>query len=186
MKIYVFLAVCLACAICASGCTQPAIVPNTTTEPTPTLTATPTPVTSYLTLVTSGNTEVVAGKNSITAGTTALESALRMQGQTVEVQNILMQAQANYTTAKDHFTTAQSDYTEAMPIAPEGLALTLNTMTGTLPADIRACDTYLEAVTAAQHFDWYNASNLLNQANLQYQSSMQVTDQLLALLMVAT
>ena len=192
MKIYIFLAVCVAFAICVSGCTQPTSVPNTTTQPTsaqtqaPNVTATPTPQINYVTLITSGNTEVVAGKTSIQAGKIALESAIQTQGKAVPMQDILMRSEADFTAAKNHFTNAQSYYTQAEATAPSGLVSTLNVMTGTLPADIRACDTYLAANKAAQNFDWYNASDLLNSANIQYQSSMQTTDQMLAVLLVAS
>ncbi len=194
MKLYIVLAACIAIAICASGCTQPASVPNVTAQPTtivqtftPVVTATPPPPQiDYVTLISSGNAAITAGRNSIEAGRKDLELAIGTQGQTVGVQNIMMRSQANFTAAKEQFIAAQSYYTQAEATAPAGIVPTLNLMTGTLPSNIRACDTYLAANKAAQSFDWYNANDLLNKANLQYQSAMQTTDQLLAVLSVAS
>ena len=193
MKLYIVLAVCIAIAICVSGCTQPPKVPNVTAQPTtvvqtftPVVTATPTPAPDYLTLINAGNAQITAGKNSIDAGKADLQLAIGTQGQTVGVQNLLMRSEANFTAAKAQFTAAQSYYTQAVPVAPSGLVSTLELMTGTLPSTIRACDTYLASNKAAQNFDWYNANDLFNKANLQYQTSMQTTDQLLAVLTVAS
>jgi hypothetical protein len=193
MKIYIVLAACIAIAICASGCTQPAGVPNVTAPPTtivqtftPVVTAIPTPKTDYVTLISAGNAAITAGRNSIEAGKKDLELAIGTQGQTVGVQNIMMRSLANFTAAKEQFTAAQSYYTQAEATAPAGIISTLNLMTGTLPSNIRACDTYLAANKAAQNFDWYNSNDLLNKANLQYQTAMQTTDQLLAVLTVAS
>lgn len=194
MKLSIVLAICIAITICVSGCTQPASVPNVTPQPTtvvqtftPVVTvATTTPQPDYVTLISAGNAEIVAGRNSIAAGKAELEYAIGTQGQTVDVQNIMMRSQANFTAAKDQFTAALSYYTQAEATAPSGIVPTLTTMTGTLPSDIRACDTYLAANTAAQHFDWYNANDLLNKANIQFQTAMQTTDQLLAVLSAAS